>query len=490
MADQGFFVVVCGPDGSGKTTLARTLMEKFGGPGLYFHFIPSPSTSLLDHVPEDDTLIEKNREAGSRFVGWLRIGRNLVRAWAAYLRAIKPATRSGRLVVGDRWLYGFVGQPLALKFHGPAALARFVLRLIPRPDLVVVLDAPASVIHSRKAELSIDEIESERERWKQLSGSRALRLDSSLSSNEMARIVLSRLQASPEFKRYPPVLGHVLIPRAPRSAALAGSTLYTPARRRGLIAQRVARGLTRLIGPIWLRDAGPGQVPIEAEHRSAFEAMLGEAGLTMDSVAFYTRTQRNRSGYSVLVIDSGKAVGFVRVGPPDAVDRECLVLEMIDRFQPTTFRYPKVVARASVGESSLVLLTVVLDGFHKPPMNPPVVEISNEIRQALADVEKPVGIPSHWVPIHGDFTPWNLRTDRTGLSLVDWESVDWGPPDADVALYEAAAAALNGHTRSRAPSAEAASFWSERLGPADNKRDARLRERLLEALRPNEFDLV
>ena len=45
--------------------------------------------------------------------------------------------------------------------------------------------------------------------------------------------------------------------------------------------------------------------------------------------------------------------------------------------------------------------------------------------------------------MHGDFTPWNLRSSRTrALSLVDWEDAGWGPPDADEVLYRAVSAAL------------------------------------------------
>ena len=70
------------------------------------------------------SLVEKNRSVGIRLAGLLRIGRNLVRAWIAYFVAIRPAVRSGSVVVGDRWLYGYVAQPLPLKFYGPEWVAR------------------------------------------------------------------------------------------------------------------------------------------------------------------------------------------------------------------------------------------------------------------------------------------------------------------------------------------------------------------------------
>ena len=42
-------------------------------------------------------------------------------------------------------------------------------------------------------------------------------------------------------------------------------------------------------------------------------------------------------------------------------------------------------------------------------------------------------IPSHWLPMHGDLVPWNLREDRTGAATVlDWEDAGWGPHSADL----------------------------------------------------------
>lgn len=72
-----------------------------------------------------------------------------------YLVRIRPAVRQGALVMGDRWAYGYLVQPRALKFYGPVWMARLAVRLLPQPEVVVNLVAPAEVIRSRKAELSL-----------------------------------------------------------------------------------------------------------------------------------------------------------------------------------------------------------------------------------------------------------------------------------------------------------------------------------------------
>lgn len=165
-SSTGLFVVVIGPDGVGKTTLAREVLERWSGPTGYFHFLPtrhSPVTSS----PEVDQPAPppKAPRTGSRPLGWLRLGRNLIRFWLAYLVHVRPLVRQGTLVIGDRWCYGYVGQPFSLRFYGPHELAKRAADLFPKPDLVIDLKAPAEVIASRKSELTNSEISDELARW-------------------------------------------------------------------------------------------------------------------------------------------------------------------------------------------------------------------------------------------------------------------------------------------------------------------------------------
>jgi aminoglycoside phosphotransferase (APT) family kinase protein len=66
------------------------------------------------------------------------------------------------------------------------------------------------------------------------------------------------------------------------------------------------------------------------------------------------------------------------------------------------------------------------------------------------------------VASHGDFTPWNLRDRRSAVpALLDWESVRFAPPGADLVLYIASARAIGRNTRSpeRTLTDEARAFW-------------------------------
>jgi aminoglycoside phosphotransferase (APT) family kinase protein len=89
--------------------------------------------------------------------------------------------------------------------------------------------------------------------------------------------------------------------------------------------------------------------------------------------------------------------------------------------------------------------------------------------------------------MHGDFTPWNLRSSPGGqLTLVDWEEAGWGPPGADEVLYRAVSGALTRRPVTGLGGAvEAVDFWTERVADrlaAGGDEDRAFGQRLLEVL--------
>lgn len=115
-------------------------------------------------------------------------------------------------------------------------------------------------------------------------------------------------------------------------------------------------------------------------------------------------------------------------------------------------------------------------GLHRAPSNPPLQHVLLEVREALAGIPRAPEVPAGWLPMHGDFAPWNLRSTRAGgLFLIDWENAGWGPPAADEAFYLATAVALDEGPVPRGIPPEAACFWRDRLiERPGNARDLRL----------------
>lgn len=481
MSSRGSFVVVVGPDGVGKTTLAAEIITRLGDKSAYFHFIPSPLRPLSAQPPEAGALTAKSQGSGGRTLGILRVVRNIIRAWMGYAMAIRPAIRRGTTVVGDRWIYGYLAQPRPLEFYGPTWIARAALRLAPRPDLVVLLEAPGEVVHSRKPELTAPQVESEVLRWRRAVPT-ALRLDATRPPGELVDVVLGQVYPRTLFRRYPPALGHILLPEAPRSAAVQGSSLYTATRLRALIAHRGGRALLHLIGTAWLAAARREGMPISPESWAALLRSLRARGFPVTTVALHTRTQSERNGFSMLLIESTGVTAFVRVAELPVLDAECRALSLLETAQPGSFAFPRLLMRDTCGALSIAAYSVVLSGFHRPARRPPLGEIVSDIQRALAPLPRPQGTPLHWMPIHGDLTPWNLRECHGTVSLVDWEAVGWGPPHADEVLYAAAARALRLPEPGVSWDEEAVTFWVSRLRQPQSTRDATLHKALLRAM--------
>jgi thymidylate kinase len=83
-----------------------------------------------------------------------------------------------------------VGRTLSERVHG------FVLdRILPKPDLVIFLDAPAEVLFARKREGSVELLEQRRQEYLQFQGKvkRFITVDTTQTVDEVARQVCNTI---------------------------------------------------------------------------------------------------------------------------------------------------------------------------------------------------------------------------------------------------------------------------------------------------------
>ena len=168
----GLTVVLCGADGSGKSTAARAVLD---GLGLtfpaqkvrQFHWKP-PLFSARRQAARDPTTDPHGPPVRNPFSSlcyfafhWLEF------LLGSHLR-IRPVTFRGGLVLIDRYYYDFFVDQRRYRLSVPLFIVRLGLFFLKKPDLVLLLDAPADVLRRRKQEVAHAETERQRSAYREL----------------------------------------------------------------------------------------------------------------------------------------------------------------------------------------------------------------------------------------------------------------------------------------------------------------------------------
>ena len=169
-ASNGIFIVLVGPDGSGKSSMYNYLMKECNElfkVCKYYHgrFFIIPSLGDLakgrlnrkkEKSPDFAIVIPENEDVPySTLKTLIYVLYYYFDFLLGYLPVIK-SRKYGQMIVFDRYFYDYIIQPSFAKC--PKLLLRFLARIIPEPDLLVYLKCDPKIIQSRKPELKIDNI--------------------------------------------------------------------------------------------------------------------------------------------------------------------------------------------------------------------------------------------------------------------------------------------------------------------------------------------
>jgi thymidylate kinase len=167
----GVDVIFLGSDGAGKSSVIQNVRKELAGafsntsclmfpPALVRRFRGrTEGPPVLPHdLPPRSALASVVRAVGYWFA-YYTIG---------YWISIRPALARSTLVIHDRHLLDALVDPTRYRYAGPRWLLRWIWRLIPKPDLVILLDAPAEVLQARKQELPFEETVKQVEAYRKL----------------------------------------------------------------------------------------------------------------------------------------------------------------------------------------------------------------------------------------------------------------------------------------------------------------------------------
>ena len=164
---SGFHVVFLGPDGVGKSTIIDQVREVISPAFLrttYHTFAPS----LIPHKFQPD-------KPTPHALPPRKLGASLVKAgwWSVcytggYVATIHGERARGGFAMNHRYLLDAIVDPKRYRYSGPTWLLKAIWFIAPKPDLVILLDAPAEVIQARKKEVAFEETARQRREYRAL----------------------------------------------------------------------------------------------------------------------------------------------------------------------------------------------------------------------------------------------------------------------------------------------------------------------------------
>jgi thymidylate kinase len=170
---RGVYVALCGPDGSGKTSLSAQLAAwadlHFNGV-VRLHWRPGLLPRLGALAGGEDPDPSRPHQASPSGLAFSVV--RLLYYWLDQLLGYGPTIarprRAGALVLLERGYWDMVVDPRRYRIRIPGSLVKILGRLLPQPDLTVVLVAEPQVLARRKDELPEQELDRQLAAWRQL----------------------------------------------------------------------------------------------------------------------------------------------------------------------------------------------------------------------------------------------------------------------------------------------------------------------------------
>lgn len=451
---RGIVIAVVGPDGTGKSTLVDGIARSYPD-SVRYHFrvgvLPRPGSILGREARSTETPHEAPPH--HRALSALLTMYYCLDALIGHIARAAPALRHGRLVLFERHVIEIAVDPRRYRLSG--GMQR-LLRVVPKPDLILVLAADASEIHRRKPELSVAEIRRQLDIWRQAEKGDPRRFktvkatDVAETLEESLCEIRSRL-TSPisRLERFSAALACLgrpdpdgvpysvvsvnrsarwVLPRRRGAPGPLGARLYRPASPRHAVGALALEGAQRAGGihlPGLLIDPRVGLAPelAAALHRGSVELA---ALLPMDPA------RSNRTVLSVLERGRPVAIAKVALAPSEELARELRVLAALERTPLERVVAARPLASFRWRDLDVVVMTVL--PFRGSTARSPgraeedaLVELARVSDSAASALGGTSG-----VLVHGDFCGWNSAViERDRLALWDWEWAHMGEPLED-----------------------------------------------------------
>lgn len=164
----GLSVVLLGPDGSGKSTIAKLTLERVSGSFhgeklLYWRpFLLPPIGRLKIWDAQEESQINPrphDHPRQNRYKSLLRFIYYLFDYVIGYPIKVYWGKVKKKIIIFDRYYYDYLVDMQRYQFNIPKWLPKFFLPIIPSPDITIYLDAEPEELIRRKQELPLREVQ-------------------------------------------------------------------------------------------------------------------------------------------------------------------------------------------------------------------------------------------------------------------------------------------------------------------------------------------
>jgi hypothetical protein len=424
------YVVIVGPDGSGKSTVVEAIVARaaeFGIAVARAHHRPGLIAGPPAGVgPVTDPHSEPPRSAVASLAKLALVFADYV--FGDHLRW-RAQRRTGLLLLERGW-FDMAVDPRRYRLAGSLThLVRLLGWLLPRPDVLLLLTGDPGKLHARKPEIGVPEVDRQIRRWREIAsaaGRRVVEVDTVCTGPETAAAAMFTAlpgadSSNQAWRRIPLTAGRLELRST--GAAMPALAVYRP------FSLRARMGIA--VGPRLLRVSGR-RVP---EPFSDLPDLWRTLGIAPDGVVAMRSSTPDRQ--LLAVCRDGKMSAILKIGDCEdsRLRHEAMMLAGPLRDE-VSIRRPKVMWSGN-WKDHFVLVT-------EP------VELSSKAKftaQELVPLVSALGSASEsGAPLtHGDLAPWNLVRTANGPVLLDWEVSRWSDePLHDLAHFVVQAGALLG----------------------------------------------
>jgi thymidylate kinase len=149
-------IVILGPDGAGKSSVINGLIDSLdlGGRTVKMrHLKPQLVMPQLRDNPNSIVVDPHGKAPRGALLSLVKIVVWLMEEWYAYFFQMKKGT----VLLCDRYYHDLLVDPIRYRFGAPLWTARVIAKLMPQPNLWILLHAPAEVLQARKQEVAPEE---------------------------------------------------------------------------------------------------------------------------------------------------------------------------------------------------------------------------------------------------------------------------------------------------------------------------------------------